>query len=90
MRRHELAARLLHEGVEWIAMNDEPDDLDPESIAGYISTLLLSDLLGVDPTSIAKLVIAFRSMEARGSQPHQQDRTRATEPRRQIEGRRPR
>lgn len=42
------------EGVDWIAQNDnagEGDDTDV--IAGYISTLLLADLFGVEPGQAA-------------------------------------
>jgi hypothetical protein len=39
-------------GVDWIARNDEPTDLDPESVAGYVSTLLLADLVGKRPEDV--------------------------------------
>ncbi len=51
-------------GVEWIALNDEPEDLDPESVAGYISTSLLADLFGKDPLVVAQTIVATR-IEAR-------------------------
>jgi hypothetical protein len=33
-------------GVRWIAENDEPESVDVEEVAGYVSTLLLADLFG--------------------------------------------
>ena len=51
-------------GVYWIAINDEPLDGDPASVAGYISTLLLADLFGVDPQRVAKDVLRQRQKEA--------------------------
>jgi hypothetical protein len=35
------------EAVDWIARNDEPADMDLESIGGYISTQLVMSLFGV-------------------------------------------
>lgn len=47
-------------GIEWIALNDEPDDRDAENVAGYISTILLSDLFGKDPDDVARDVVRYR------------------------------
>jgi hypothetical protein len=41
------------DGVDWIACNDEPTDFEPDSIKGYTSTLLLADLFGANPYSVA-------------------------------------
>ena len=48
-------------GVAWIADNDEPADLDPCSVAGYISTLLLADLFSVKPERVAADVVRHRA-----------------------------
>ena len=53
------------DGVFWIAWNDEPTDRDADAIAGYISTLLLADLFGVDPYRVANDVLRLRQKEAR-------------------------
>ena len=45
-----MKARSYDFGVEWIAENDEPGSLDAEEVSGYISTLLLADLLGSIPS----------------------------------------
>lgn len=50
-------------GVAWIALNDEPIDTDPESIAGYISTTLLADLFGVDPAKVGRDIARYRLMD---------------------------
>ncbi len=48
------------EGVAWIALNDEPTDLDPESVDGYVATLLLADLFGKEPREVAEAVVRYR------------------------------
>jgi hypothetical protein len=50
-------------GVAWIAWNDEPEDLDPENVSGYISTSLLADLFGKDPLDVAKDVVRYRKQQ---------------------------
>ena len=66
------------EGVEWIALNDNAGDDDPEkcgtdgeaqremigNIAGYISTLLLADLFGADPAMVAHDIFRKRAQAA--------------------------
>jgi hypothetical protein len=47
-------------GVLWIAENDEPEDLDPENVSAYISTLLLADLFGKEPLAVARAVVRRR------------------------------
>ncbi len=51
------------DGVQWIADNDEGGNMDPESVAGQISTLLLADLFGVEPERVAKDVVKARARE---------------------------
>lgn len=55
------------QGVEWIALNDEPNDLDPENIAGYISTLLLADLFHKDPLDVARAIVRKRVQHGLGA-----------------------
>lgn len=50
-------------GVEWIALNDEAGSSDAEDVAGYISTLLLADLFGVEPERVARDVVRYRENE---------------------------
>jgi len=50
--------------VRWIAGNDEPEDLDPESVAEYISTSLVADLFGKDPLDVGTAIVAVRLREA--------------------------
>lgn len=47
-------------GVAHIACNDEPTDLDADSVALYISTCLLADLFGVDVERVAADVVRKR------------------------------
>lgn len=48
------------QGIEFIAMNDEPTDLDAKSIAAYISTSLLADLFGKEPLKVAQDILKIR------------------------------
>lgn len=47
-------------GIDWIAQNDEPEDLDPETVAFYISSLLLAELFGKDPLEVGRAVVRRR------------------------------
>lgn len=53
------------EGVEWIALNDEPMDLDPKSISWYISVCLLSDLFKVSNIKVATDILKIRIRESK-------------------------
>lgn len=51
------------QGVEYIALNDNDggsDRLEVDSIAGYISTVLLADLFDVLPERVARDIIRYR------------------------------
>jgi hypothetical protein len=48
-------------GIEWIAVNDEPTDTNPETIADYISSMLLADLFGVEPKRVGRDVARYRA-----------------------------
>jgi hypothetical protein len=50
--------------VAWIAQEDEPGDLDPAVIAGYISTCLVADLWGKDEADVAEDVARYRRRAA--------------------------
>jgi hypothetical protein len=47
-------------GVDWIAQNDEPEDLDLFNVSGYISTLLLADLFGKSSDDVAAAIVRRR------------------------------
>jgi hypothetical protein len=50
-------------GVYWIAENDDPgsgDSTDADVVKSYISTLLLADVFGKEPLTVAYDVIALR------------------------------
>ena len=53
-------------GCYWIAQNDETEDLNPETVSHYISTLLLADLFNVEPAKVAQDIIAIRTGTASG------------------------
>jgi len=53
------------DGIAWIALNDEPDDVDLDRVSGYISTLLLADLFAVDNEKVAADVVRYRVKHAK-------------------------
>jgi hypothetical protein len=50
--------------VAWIAMNDEPRDMDVGSVSEMISVALVADLFFVKPEKVARDIITYR--ERRG------------------------
>lgn len=47
--------------VAWVALNDEPTCTDTETIAGFISTLLVADLFGLEPFTVAADIVTYRN-----------------------------
>lgn len=50
-------------GVKWIAGNDEPEDLNPETVKDQISVALIADLFSLPVHVVASDVIRFRLAE---------------------------
>jgi hypothetical protein len=50
-------------GIEHIALNDDPTELDESAVAGSISVGLLADLFGVEVERVAKDVVRFRKKQ---------------------------
>jgi hypothetical protein len=48
------------DGIAWIALNDEPTEMDAQVVGGFISTILLADLFGVEPARVAEDVVRYR------------------------------
>jgi hypothetical protein len=46
--------------VQWIALNDEPEERDPEVIATLISTQLVADVFEREPEKVAVDVLKAR------------------------------
>ena len=61
-RRKTITKRPTHrEPVRWVAFNDNArDDEGVAAVEGYISTLLVADLFGADPCSVAVDVVRTR------------------------------
>ena len=55
---------LYRHGIEIIALNDEPTEMNPEEIKGFISVCLLADLFDVGVERVAADVLKFRKKEA--------------------------
>lgn len=53
------------QAVLWIAMNDEPGELDPYNVESGITTLLVADIFGKEPEDVAKAIIACRKKDSR-------------------------
>jgi len=53
----------LQRAVEWVALNDNDgafERLDVEEVSGYISTLLIADMWGVEPRFVAEQIVKAR------------------------------
>lgn len=48
------------EGIAWIAINDEPTEMDEQIVSEQISSLLLADLFLVGPEKVGKDIVSFR------------------------------
>jgi hypothetical protein len=54
------------EACEWIAANDNAGNGDDEeAVAGYVSTLLVADLFGVEPGRVGRDVMRRRKRQER-------------------------
>jgi hypothetical protein len=51
------------EGVEFIALNDDPNNTDPETVMGTLTVGLLSALFGVTHDRVASDVVRFREKQ---------------------------
>jgi hypothetical protein len=49
------------DAVSWIALNDEPGDRDPETVAEIISVVLTAELFGAAPERVATDIIRYRT-----------------------------
>ena len=49
--------------LTFVALNDEPEDDNLESITGYVSTILISETFGKECEEIAKEIIKIRKKE---------------------------
>lgn len=50
----------LARAIQWIALNDEPNEHDPDVVATWISTMLVADLFDKEPDEIAEAVVRHR------------------------------
>lgn len=55
-----MACRGYRFSIEWIALNDEPDEFDEKEVANLISVLLVADMFYKDPSEVAKAVVKYR------------------------------
>lgn len=46
--------------IAFIALNDEPTDMDPESVAGYTTSVLVSEIFDVPTEKVGVDVVKFR------------------------------
>ena len=53
-------------GVAFIALNDEPMDNNLESIACYVTVVMLSEMTGVPTDKIARAVLRVRKANGYG------------------------
>ena len=50
----------IKKAVEWIALNDEPEENEPYWIASLTTVLLVADVFNKDVNDIAKRVAKYR------------------------------
>ena len=48
------------DAVEYVALNDDSSELDPEKLLGTISIMLVASIFDIDPPQVVKDIIAFR------------------------------
>lgn len=53
-------SKLYRQAVQWIADNDETAEQDPNVMKDLISVLLVADLFGVSPETVAQEIVAYR------------------------------
>ena len=53
------------DAVDFIAFNDSSDDEDPESIAGYMTVVLVASIFGVESIRVARDVARLRKNHER-------------------------
>jgi len=46
--------------IEWVAINDEPTDMDEETISEQLTVQLIADLFDKHPITIAERIIEWR------------------------------
>jgi hypothetical protein len=52
--------RLYRRAVEWIAAEDEPDEMHRPTVAAMVSVALVADIFGKDADAVARSVIRRR------------------------------
>lgn len=67
------------DGIDFIAMNDEADELDEEVVGGLATVLMLSELFGVDRARVARDVVRYRKRIAQQERRAHADRLHARE-----------
>jgi hypothetical protein len=56
-------------GIELVALNDEPGELDAEVVQTQISVILLADLFEIPVERVARDVVRIREKELRAREP---------------------
>ena len=56
----------LAQAVDWVAGNDEPLDLEFESVESFISVMLVADIYQLKASQVATMVINRRKAIAAG------------------------
>lgn len=59
------------EAAWWIALNDEPLELDLEVVESFISVGLVADIFGVSMERVARDVVRYRKQQARAERRQQ-------------------
>lgn len=54
--------------IDFITLNDEPLEVDFQSIRGYTTVILVSEIFGVNEKRVARAVLKRRRFELRAAQ----------------------
>ena len=64
----------LKYALEWIAYNDEPDDMNPETISEYISVMLIADCTGHKAIDLGHSIMNIRKPSSPQGQGEKRER----------------
>lgn len=60
VRKRRRSDSAYRNGVEWIALNDEPRQMDPVKVGQFITSVMLAAICGKEPAQVGQDVVAYR------------------------------
>lgn len=53
------------DAAQWIALNDDPAEMDVETIAGSLTVVMAADIFNRDADEIARHIVTLRNIQVR-------------------------